>query len=164
MRRLIILRHAKAAAGKPGRSDHDRPLAPRGELALPAVAQQLTALLDGRPIDVVLSSPSTRTRQTVAGIAAALGPARIRFARRLYLADLDDLLELLSHQPDHTVLLCGHNPGLHQLALALLAESAPPALAHDLPTAGLVVIDFDGDWTPTGAVTATLRAFEVPGD
>ena len=166
MHRLFILRHAKSAPSKPGMNDHDRPLAPRGRLALPTVARHITELLEGRPLDLVLCSPAARTRETVAGITAAIGETPVRFKRRLYLADLDDLLDVLRGQADdvHSILLCGHNPGLHQLALALLGDAAPPALAHDLPTAGLVVIDVDGGWTSAGTVAATLTAFTVPGD
>jgi phosphohistidine phosphatase len=183
MHRLFMLRHAKAATHPPTASggDHDRPLAGRGIAVLPGVARSIAELLDGHPLDLVLCSTSTRTRETVELVAAtepAVAAAPVRLDGRLYLADPARLLKTLRKVPAdaETVLLCGHNPGLHQLALLLLGEDGPentesavPArLRYDLPTAGLVVVDLDGSWTSTGrgaaAGGAKLRAFVVPSE
>jgi phosphohistidine phosphatase len=168
MHRLFILRHAKAATHPPtaGGGDHERPLAPRGTAVLPGVARAVVAQLAGHQLDLVLCSPSARTRETVAGIIEAepvIGAARLKLENKLYLADPDRLLKVVRKVPAdaEAVLLCGHNPGLHQLALVLLGfDAIPERLRYDLPTAGLVVVDLEGGWTSTGA--ATLRAFIVP--
>ena len=180
--RLFILRHAKAATHPPTASggDHDRRLAPRGAAVLPGVARAIAKQLDGQPLDLVLCSTSARTRETVDLVAQsgpAVAAAPLKLDHKLYLADPARLLKALRKVPTatRTVLLCGHNPGLHQLALVLLgdagsddAESIPSRLRYDLPTAGLVVVDLDGDWTSIGAGPesgrATLRAFVVPTD
>ncbi|HZV26170.1 MAG TPA: histidine phosphatase family protein [Acidothermaceae bacterium] len=183
MHRLIILRHAKAATHPPtaGGGDHERPLAARGVAALPGVARSIAEQLDGHPLDLVLCSTSTRTRETVELVAQAepaVAAAALKLDAKLYLADPARLLKALRKVPADaaTVLLCGHNPGLHQLALLLLGddgsdddpEQVPPRLRYDLPTAGLVVLDLDGSWTSIGAGrrsrAATLRAFVVPSD
>jgi phosphohistidine phosphatase len=183
MHRLFILRHAKAATHPPTASggDHDRPLAPRGIAVLPGVARSIAEQLDGHPLDLVLCSTSTRTRETVEVVAQAepvVAAARLKLETKLYLADPARLLKTLRKVPDGkaTVLLCGHNPGLHQLALLLLGddgsdpapEQVPPRLRYDLPTAGLVVVDIDGSWTSMGTGpgirAATLRAFVVPSE
>jgi phosphohistidine phosphatase len=172
MRRLFILRHAKAATHPPTASggDHDRPLAARGAAVLPRVARAIAEQLDGHPLDLVLCSTSTRTRETVELVAQAepaVAAAPLKLDGRLYLADPARLLKTLRKVPDAaaTVLLCGHNPGLHQLALLLLGdESVPDRLRYDLPTAGLVVVDIDGSWTSVGSGAAKLRAFVVPSD
>lgn len=183
MHRLFILRHAKAATHPPTASggDHDRPLAPRGIAALPAIAHAIADQLEGHPLDLVLCSTSTRTRETVDLVAQAepvVAAARVKMDGKLYLADPARLLKALRKVPDHTatVLLCGHNPGLHQLALLLLGDDGsdaapadmPPRLRYDLPTAGLVVVDLDGSWTSIGSgpggPEAKLRAFVVPSD
>jgi phosphohistidine phosphatase len=191
MHRLFILRHAKAATHPPTASggDHDRPLAPRGVAVLPRVAHAIADQLEGHPLDLVLCSTSTRTRETVDLVAQAepaVAAARVKLDGKLYLADPARLLKTLRKVPDDTasVLLCGHNPGLHELALLLLggdvllgAEAAadavrltpiPPRLVYDLPTAGLVVLDLPGSWTSMGAGSgvgaAKLRAFVVPSD
>jgi phosphohistidine phosphatase len=185
MHRLFILRHAKAETHpvKASGGDHDRPLAPRGQAALPNVGRAITEQLDGQPLDLVLCSTSMRTRETVELVAQsepAVATAPLKLDAKLYLADPARLLKSLSKVPAETatVLLCGHNPGLHQLALLLLgggsdgsddrSEQIPSRLRYDLPTAGLVVLDLDGSWTSIGAGrrsrAATLRAFVVPSD
>jgi phosphohistidine phosphatase len=183
MHRLFILRHAKAATHPPTASggDHDRPLAARGAAVLPGVARSIAAQLDGHPLGLVLCSTSTRTRETVelvAQAAPAVAAAPLKLDRKLYLADPARLMKALRKVPADaaTVLLCGHNPGLHQLALLLLgddgsdeaSQEVPPRLRYDLPTAGLVVLDLVGSWTSIGAGRgsgdAKLRAFVVPSD
>jgi phosphohistidine phosphatase len=189
MHRLFILRHAKAQTHPPkaSDSDHERQLAPRGRAVLPEIAHAISERLDGQPLDLVLCSTSTRTRETVevvAQSAPAVAAARLKLDAKLYLADPARLLKTLRRVPENaaTVLICGHNPGLHQLALLLLGDElfrgdtgpgdppagVPPRLRYDLPTAGLVVVDLDGSWTSMGngpgATAAKLRAFVVPSD
>ena len=153
-----------------GANDHSRPLAPAGLAQVPHLAAAVVAALaepapgsldsaspdparlDPARLDLVLCSPSARTRETVAGLFAAepqLGTARVKVKRALYLADVDDLLSVLRHLPDdvETALVCGHNPGLHELALTLLGSAADEQLRHGLPTAGLVVVDLDTNWS-----------------
>jgi phosphohistidine phosphatase len=183
MHRLFILRHAKAATHPPTASggDHDRPLAGRGIAVLPGVARSIADQLDGHPLDLVLCSTSARTRETVELVAQAepaIAAAPLKVDRKLYLADPARLLKTLHKVPGDaaTVLLCGHNPGLHELALLLLGDDGsehapaqiPPRLRYDLPTAGLVVVDLDGSWTSMGtgrgSRAARLRAFVVPSE
>jgi phosphohistidine phosphatase len=149
--------------------------------ALPGVARSIAEQLDGHPLDLVLCSTSTRTRETVELVAQAepaVAAAPLKLDAKLYLADPARLVKALRKVPADaaTVLLCGHNPGLHQLALVLLGddgtddapEQVPARLRYDLPTAGLVVLDLDGSWTSIGSGrrsrAATLRAFVVPSD
>jgi len=154
--RLLIVRHAKAATAVQGGNDHSRPLAPAGLAQLPQLAAAVVAALGSARFDLVLCSPSARTRETVAGLAAAepqLATARVKVKRALYLADADDLLTVLRHLPDEveTALICGHNPGLHELALTLLGPAADAQLRQGLPTAGLVVVDLETNWSSIGA-------------
>jgi phosphohistidine phosphatase len=164
MSRLFILRHAKSARAEPGMADHGRPLAPGQGPRLASIGAQIARQLDGEPLDLVLCSTARRARETVAGLEPRLD-APLRPEKRLYLAGPDRLLKVLRELPDdvQNVLICGHNPGLHQLAMALIGSApAPPELRYDLPTAGLVVVDLDSAWTSIGADTGTLRAFSVP--
>jgi phosphohistidine phosphatase len=179
MHRLFIVRHAKAMTHPPTASggDHDRPLATRGAAVLPGVARAIADQLDGHRLDLVLCSTSARTRQTVELVGKAepaVAAAPLKLDGRLYLADPARLLKTLRKVPAdaETVVLCGHNPGLHQLALLLLGDdgsddppaTVPPRLRYDLPTAGLVVLDLNDGWTSMGSGRATLRAFVVPSD
>jgi phosphohistidine phosphatase len=162
-RRLFLLRHAKASWTRD--SDFDRPLAPRGERVLPGVGLAIDGLLD-RPLDLVLASTAARVRATIDGVLPRLSPPReLRWQRSLYLAGLNVLFDEVRELPEtaHDVLLCGHNPGLHELALALLADdAASPALDDGLPPAGLVVIGIDDEWPDVDAGSGRLVTYLTP--
>ncbi|MGH8889232.1 MAG: SixA phosphatase family protein [Acidothermaceae bacterium] len=163
-RRLFLLRHAKTTWSAPDVADHERLLAPRGERTLPGVGLQIDRHLDG-PLDLVLGSTAARVQATIAGVLPRLSPPReVHWSRPLYLADDERLLSELRALPDsaQTVLLCGHNPGLQQLAVTLLDDEAPGELLAGLPPAGLVVIDLDDDWAELDVGSGRLVAFSAP--
>jgi phosphohistidine phosphatase len=112
---LIVLRHAKAAQ-IPGLADRERPLTERGELDARRVGDEIRAA--GLSPDVVLCSPAVRTRRTA---ELAFPEAEISYERDIYEAYPDDLLELIRRADPElgTVVLCGHNPGVHELSLGL---------------------------------------------
>jgi phosphohistidine phosphatase len=178
MRRLFIVRHAAAAAAVPGGEDHDRPLSERGRAQLPGLGAAVAEHAEhsehseytGHPtLDTVLCSTAARARETVNGIADAvdLPGARSATLGRLYLAGVDELLNVVRALPDDatSALVCGHNPGLHELAVTLVSwDRAPKRLRHGLPTAGLVVLDVEGSWKSAMTGSATLRAFVTPAE
>jgi len=63
-------------------------------------------------------------------------------------------------------MLVGHNPGMHELAVALAGRGDPAgrgALADNLPTAGLAILDFDiDDWLDVGIRRGRLEVFVSP--
>lgn len=125
-RELLLLRHAKSDWDQ-ACDDVDRPLNARGQHDAPRIGRWLR---DRKlPPDRVLSSPACRAAQTAHAVCAELGyPAeRILWDKRLYLASLETLLDVLAEQngPPHRLLLIGHNPGLEDL-LEYLAEEPPP--------------------------------------
>ncbi|MFI6906674.1 SixA phosphatase family protein [Nonomuraea sp. NPDC050394] len=115
MRTLIVLRHAKAAQ-VPGLADRDRPLTERGERDAGRAGDEIRAL--GYEPDLVLCSPSLRTRRTA---ELAFPERSVSFERDIYEAYADELLALVRLQDPEarTLVLCGHNPGVHELALGL---------------------------------------------
>lgn len=133
---------------------------------LGSVGRAIADQLDRRPLDIVLCSTATRTVETVEAVAATeplIAAAAVRLDARLYLAGPGRLRKRLAKLPAEveTVLVCGHNPGLHQFALELIgADTAPARLLYDLPTAGLVVVDLAGTWASIGG--GTLKAFVPP--
>ena len=117
MKHLIILRHAKSAWDDTSVSDHNRPLAPRGERAALVIGRYLRQL--NLPIDLALSSTARRARDTWALVSTQFdalittetdavlylkGPAAIR--QRL--AQVGDAAK--------TVVIVGHNPDFERLA------------------------------------------------
>ena len=145
MPRLYLLRHAKSSWDDPGLPDHDRPLAPRGRKA----AKRMGAHLRERGIEpqLVLCSSARRTRETVERLALPSG-SQVEVEDGLYAARAGALLGRLRAVGDDvsSVLLVAHNPGVHELALALVdGEGAP--FADKLPTGALVDLEFEGSWS-----------------
>ena len=66
----------------------------------------------------------------------------------------------------HTLLVVGHNPGLHELAVMLIASGdveARERLKEKLPTSGLVIIDFAfDDWSRLHPQCGRLERFVTP--
>jgi phosphohistidine phosphatase len=83
----------------------------------------------------------------------------------LYLASSAELLTRIHRVPDSvaSVMLIGHNPGLHELALALvLAGDEVERLEAKFPTAALATLVFARGWSRLGRADATLTAYVVP--
>jgi phosphohistidine phosphatase len=160
LKTLFILRHAKAAPeGHEG--DAERPLMKRGRKAAATMGEYIAGL-DPAPA-LVLCSTALRTRETLDEILPALGSApQILLEDALYLAGANRLLERVQHLREQTesVLLIGHNPGLHQLAVSLASE--PGELAESFPTAALAVLRAGGRWSALRPHQATLIDFKTP--
>ncbi len=170
MLKLLLLRHAKSSWDDPAIDDHERPLAKRGANAAPRMGQHIAAA--HHVPNLILSSDSVRTHATVALVLPELGlPAPpVRYEAELYLAAPTDILERLHKLKSETatVMVVGHNPGLHLLALALTGGGDPDAikrLAQKFPTAGLAVLTFPGkSWANLKPGAGTLEAFLGPRD
>ncbi len=116
MKTLFLMRHAKAADGTSGMTDHERPLAPRGERDAPLMGTEIRR--QGTLPDTVLSSDALRTRQTAEAVVAASGTtASPQFLSSLYGAEVSDVLTVLEDLPDkcRSVLIVGHNPTVTHL-------------------------------------------------
>jgi phosphohistidine phosphatase len=125
MHRLHLLRHAKSGWDE-ALEDHERPLSRRGRETARRVGESLPAALGA--IDLVLCSTSVRTRETAELVLASFAaPPSIRFEDALYLAGRALLLRRLRRLDESAgaVLVIGHNPGLHELALALASADSP---------------------------------------
>lgn len=111
-RELQLLRHAKSDWNAKYGSDMSRPLSLRGQRAARAMGKWMKE--NGITQDIVFSSPSTRTRQTLELMAEEFEFPTIRVVDELYLADLDTFLEILAQIPREygRVMLVGHNPGI----------------------------------------------------
>lgn len=147
---LTLLRHAKSSWDDPGLDDFDRPLSARGREAAPLMGAYMAR--HGIAPEVVICSSAQRTRETLDLVLPQLSPAprEVRVQRQLYLAAPSRLkaviarLGALAGAPEH-IMLVGHNPGLHALAVELAGAGHPADLAdllRKLPTAGLVVLTF----------------------
>ena len=163
-RRLVLLRHSKAAAG---RTDIDRPLAPRGEGDAAAVGQWLVA--HGVIPDRVVVSPALRAEQTweVAAKASGATPAVVSEGR-IYDNTVTDLLEVIQETgPEvRTLVLVGHNPSMGELAARLDDGSGKAshreALLEGYPTSGVAIFEVSTDWPQVDVGTARVRSVAAP--
>lgn len=78
----------------------------------------------------------------------------------MYLASLDDLLDVVMHQESgfNNLMLVGHNPGLTEFANFLV-----PGITNNLPTAGVVSVQFDrDDWSLYEQPATELLVHDFP--
>ncbi|MBL6455114.1 histidine phosphatase family protein [Belnapia sp. T6] len=171
MRQLLLLRHAKSSWDDPRLPDHARPLNARGKHAAVAMATAMREL--GLSPDVVLVSSARRTLQTLEALTPFEGGAIVEPMDALYLAPWSRLLEELRQVPEtaRSLLLIGHNPGLHDLALALadqavLARGGPDGrrLLEGYPTGALAEFTIASPWRQLEAGGGRLVRFLAPRD
>ena len=172
MKRLYILRHAKAAPGEPGQDDHARALTLRGVADAEAVARYLNK--NGAEPERVLVSTSARTVQTADLVLRELASPRADYRDGLYLAEAGKILAMIQGLPARTgaVMVIGHNPGLEELATLLAREPVRrkererrDVLEEKFPTCALAVLDFDIErWRDIQPGEGALVDFVRPRD
>src|ERR1700709_620626 len=171
MRRLMLLRHAKTENDAPSGRDQDRRLAARGR----SDAAEIGGWIGRHPPfpGLVLVSPAIRAHQTweIAWEAMKdlVPEPEVELVPDLYGADPAQLLQAIpdaSSADPKRLMLVGHNPGMHELALALAGggdATGRKALADNLPTSGLAVFDFAiDDWSDAAFRGGQLVLFISP--
>ena len=164
---LSLLRHAKSSWADPGQQDFDRPLNARGESTAPRMGAHMAE--HAIAPQLVLCSPAVRACQTLELVLPHLtGEPTVLYEDAFYLAAPTVLLQRL-RQVDagvSHVMLVGHDPGLHGLALELAGSGdadALESLARKFPTAGLAVIAFNARaWTGVRRAAGRLTHFITP--
>jgi phosphohistidine phosphatase len=171
MRRLMLLRHAKTETDAPSGRDQDRRLDERGRRDSAEIGAWLAR---HRPFpDFVQVSPAVRARQTWElaweVMRERVPEPQVEFLPELYAADPAQILATIRTasvtDPKH-LMVVGHNPGMHELALMLTGSgdaAGRHALADNLPTAGLAIFDFaTDDWNEVGFRRGKLVLFVSP--
>ncbi len=160
MRQLFIVRHAQAEDGH-GKKDFGRALTPKGRID----AQQLGLYMKEKNLtpQQILVSPARRTMQTLSQIKLAFGDRLDEEPRpEIYNASLDELLALILSADDaiQSLMIVGHNPGMHALAVYFSGRREQPA---HFPPATLCALGFDTSWGKIekhAGITLVLRATE----
>lgn len=130
--------------------DSTRPLTPKGRSDANNAGKNLVDA--GFTPDFILCSPTLRTRETLAEVQKSFpAPVKIEYEQKIYHASDRDLLRLLAATSENVqnLLLVGHNPALHQLAI-YLAKTGNEKLIDDLhlqfPPCTMAVISIAGEW------------------
>jgi phosphohistidine phosphatase len=162
----MLLRHAKTERAEPGVRDRDRTLMKRGRSDASAIGVYMA---HHRLVpDLVLVSPAKRTQETWALAAACFAKMPPHASdERIYNATTEKLAAVIGEtRKARTLLVIGHNPSLHDLALQLIASGESDArerINEKLPTSGLVVIDLPiDDWGMLHPQAGRLERFVSP--
>ena len=171
MRQLLLLRHAKSAWDEPGLSDHARTLNARGRANAAAMRRAIQEL--GLVPDVVLVSSARRTLQTLEALEPWEETPLIEPMDGLYLATSGQILAILHGVSEtvRSVMVVGHNPGLHDLALTLAGAHAMAShsaltrqLAEGFPAGALAEFTVAARWGDLAQGGGRLVRFLSPRD
>lgn len=168
MKRLVLLRHAKAVAGATGQDDFERALTERGREDAALIGDYMR----GKPFspDLILCSDAKRTRETLECWSARVGEKpRSEFRDALYLAEPQTLLSIARAAPDSTtnLMLIGHNPGMEQAVDLLRTPSGQGhcSQGEKFPTCAVAVLEFAiGSWKRLAPGEGLLTDFTTPKD
>ncbi|HLK25003.1 MAG TPA: histidine phosphatase family protein [Caulobacteraceae bacterium] len=144
MQRLILLRHGKAEATSGAGGDFERGLTDRGRRESATTGEALARA--GITPDLVLVSTARRAMETWEAARAAFPNAKFAPARELYHASPGALKEAIDSagRAVASLMIVGHNPGLHELAVSLGFNPRTRAgrrLAEAFPTAAAAVFE-----------------------
>jgi phosphohistidine phosphatase len=160
-RRLTLLRHGEAQALDSCPEDFERALTRRGVIEAQEIAERIVRrhLIP----DLLLVSPAERAWSTAEIVASAceLDTKQLQCARELYLATPETTWKLLARRDSSLrhILICGHNPGLSQVASRL----GPIPTRRNLATAGLATaVWFNAEWDALQPETAATCELDDP--
>lgn len=155
MKTLILFRHAKAERKADSGADFDRELTKTGLQDAELMGRVLAQA--GYKPDAAIVSSARRARETWEHAAIPFTGVATAYSRRLYEASPRTLMEMAETELRRAecVVVVAHNPGLHELAVALLrqggATAADVARAQgSFPTAAVAAFSVDDD----GALSA----------
>jgi phosphohistidine phosphatase len=170
MKTLGLLRHAKSDWDDTAQRDFDRGLNARGRKGAKVIGRHIRE--HGPVWDMVLASPAVRVTATLEGAALPQEPI---YDQRLYLASYDTIIETIEAHAGkgadqaQSVLIVGHNPGLQDVLLELVAPAKENPLFREavvkFPTAAYAVVECEiDDWSQLKRYCAQVTHFMRPRD
>ena len=159
MKTLYLVRHAKSSWKQPELTDFERPLNKRGKNDAPFMGKLLSE--KGVNPELVISSPAKRAAVTAKIIASEINypKEKIVFDENIYEATGRRLLEIISGTEEkyNSVMLLGHNPGL-----TVLHNNLSDHFIDNIPTCGVVALEFNKSWEKIELNSAGFMFFEYP--
>jgi phosphohistidine phosphatase len=166
-RTLLLLRHAKSDYPD-GVTDHERPLAARGEREAALAGDWLRAHTPA--VDAVLCSTAIRTRETLARTRI---DAPVRYLDELYdatpgmvIGEINRVAGMFDTEV-RTLLVVGHEPAMSQVALGLADPDGSNSVAYEhittkYPTSAIAELRTALPWDRLALSGAALTTFHVP--
>lgn len=159
-KQLLLVRHGKSDWAGSNTADFDRPLNHRGHKNAPEMA----ARISGQQLipELIVSSPAKRAITTAQHFATVwkMPHQNIQKEPSIYEANTTALLKVVNRLNNDCdrIALFGHNPGLTDFVNYLTNGHF-----YEMPTAGVVVIDFPfDDWFLVSQHTGSLLFFDYP--
>ncbi len=156
---LFLLRHAKSDWNN-DLGDHERPLNERGLRDVPLMAARIANQI--QTPETIIASSAVRTQTTARLMATAFGiqQSAIQTFSDLYLAPPNTMLNKLQHTPlsIDSLMMVAHNPGTTELA-----NFFHPRLIDNIPTCGVVCLQFDvDDWKNISPANGQVMFVDYP--
>jgi phosphohistidine phosphatase len=160
MKKLFLVRHAKAEESALGQKDFDRMLDQKGLTDAPRMGRTIAENAE-RP-QRLIASPAARAYQTAYFFAEQLkfDTSEIQVEEEIYEASARSLLKFVNDLDDQfdCIMLFGHNPSFSYLTEYLTKE-----YIGDIPTCGVAFIHFELDtWKAVSENTGMLKATWFP--
>lgn len=158
---LYLLRHAKSSWQDSTLADFDRPLNDRGFNDAPTMGKRLHKM--GILPDIIISSPSKRTTQTIELVCKEIDFdfAKIIWDSTIYHCPDKAMLDAILAIDDKfkSAMIVGHNYTITNLANKFQADTN----ITEVPTCGLVAIQFEtNSWSQINSIKGKLLFFEYP--
>ncbi len=170
MKILGLLRHAKSDWDDTSQRDFDRGLNARGRKGAALIGAHMRN--HGITWDALIASPAVRVKLTLEGALPEVTPI---YDQRLYLASFDSIVETIeahagtAAEEAKAILISGHNPGLQDVLLELVAPGKENELFREavikFPTAAYAVLECEiTHWSELKRYCAKLVHFARPRD
>jgi phosphohistidine phosphatase len=161
LKKLFVVRHAKSSWALPGQSDFARPLNDEGAHDASQMAERL--LLQNEEVDLFLSSPALRARQTCEAFCKKYQRLliSIQFEPTLYHAPCQTFYSVIEKISDeyNSIALFSHNPGITDFVNSLHTG----AVIDNMPTCGVFALKIHASsWLQFSSAKKEFLFFESP--
>ena len=158
MKNLYLLRHAKSSWDDFALKDFDRPLSTRGIQDADLMGNFFKSKRRG--LDLVVSSPSRRTKETLDHFFNKT-TQNIIFDETIYHSSEQNIYSVLKHIEEDikSLMIVGHNPSMHEFS-----ESFSGQFIEKFSTCGLASFEFDDEWANVCEDSGTLIEFKIPSE
>lgn len=158
MKKIYILRHSKSSWEDLSLGDFHRPLNNRGKIDAPLISAYLRSRI--HEIDFLHCSSSARTYETSKFFIDRIKFIDIKYDELLYHSSSSEIINNINCYDEkyNSAMIIAHNPGLTNLVNELT-----DLILDNLPTTGLVEINFDCEmWSDISLYNSTIVDIKFP--